>query len=108
MWDFVVTHFNSYAGWGLIFFYYLAAVIWLLVTEKRKERRILFVYMPLVILMKNMNAKIQISANFLKEVIVGLILKRMKMSNAFYIWIKIYAKKMMNVSGLKKPKKYVK
>ncbi len=50
MWDFVVTHFNSYAGWGLIFFYYLAAVIWLLVTEKRKERRILFVYMPLVIL----------------------------------------------------------
>ncbi len=51
MWNFVVTHFNSYAGWGLIFFYYLAALIWLFVTEKRKERRILFVYMPLVVLL---------------------------------------------------------
>ncbi len=50
MWELVVSHFNSYVGWGLIFFFYLAALIWLFVTEKRKERRILFIYMPLVVL----------------------------------------------------------
>ena len=50
MWETVVSHFNSYVGWGIIFILYLAAVIFLFVTEKRKERRILFIYMPLVLL----------------------------------------------------------
>ncbi len=55
MWNLVVSHFKSYAGWGLIFFFYLAALIWLFVTEKRKERRIVFIYMPLILLFLFLN-----------------------------------------------------
>lgn len=50
MWSTVVSHLTSYIGWGLIFIYYLVALVYLFVTEKRKERRILFIYMPLIVL----------------------------------------------------------
>ena len=50
MWKEIIGHFNSYVGGGLIFFCYLSAVIFLFITEKRKERRILFIYMPLIVL----------------------------------------------------------
>lgn len=51
MWDFVVSHFREYIGTGLIFIYYLVCVIRLFITEKRKEYRILFVYMPAIVLL---------------------------------------------------------
>lgn len=50
MWSTVVSHLTSYIGWGIIFIYYLVALVYLFVTEKRKERRILFIYMPLIVL----------------------------------------------------------
>lgn len=50
MWDLVVDHFSEYIGNGLIFIYYLACVVRLLIVEKRKEYRILFIYMPAVVL----------------------------------------------------------
>lgn len=48
MWSFIVEHFKEYIGSGLIFIYYLACVIRMVITEKRREYRILFIYMPLV------------------------------------------------------------
>lgn len=50
MWNFIVQHFRDYIGSGQIFIIYVAALIFLLVKEKRKERRLLFVYLPLCIL----------------------------------------------------------
>lgn len=37
-------------GSGLIIIYYLACLIWLFISEKEKEKRLLFIYMPLGIL----------------------------------------------------------
>ncbi|MCQ2526325.1 MAG: hypothetical protein MJ130_06135 [Lachnospiraceae bacterium] len=51
MWDYIVNHFTEYIGTGLIFIYYLACVIRMFVTERRKEYRILFIYMPAVVLL---------------------------------------------------------
>ena len=50
MWNTVFEHFRNYSGYGLIMIYYLVALAYLFVKEKRKERRLLFVYMPLAIL----------------------------------------------------------
>lgn len=50
MWNFVVEHFKDYIGTGLVFVYYIASVIRMLITEKRREYRILFIYMPAVVL----------------------------------------------------------
>jgi len=51
MWNFVIDHFKEFLGTGLIFVYYLACVIRLFISEKRKEYRILFIYMPAVVLL---------------------------------------------------------
>lgn len=50
MWDFVVNHFKEYIGSGLIFIFYLVCVVRMVIVEKRKEYKILFVYMPAVVL----------------------------------------------------------
>lgn len=50
MWEMIATLFKDYTGTGMIVSLFLVSVIWLLITEKRKEIRILFVYVPLTVL----------------------------------------------------------
>lgn len=51
MWSDVAFIFQKYMGSGLTFIWFLAALIFLYLTEKRKERRIFFVYIPVIVLM---------------------------------------------------------
>lgn len=51
MWNTVNYLFRSYMGTGLIVIWFLAALVYLLLTEKRKHIRILFVYVPLILLL---------------------------------------------------------
>lgn len=46
MWTEVFGIFQKYMGTGLTTVLFLAAVLYLFLTEKRKERRLLFVYLP--------------------------------------------------------------
>ena len=46
MWKDAVQLFRNYMGTGLIVILFLLAVVYLLVCEKRKHVRIIFVYMP--------------------------------------------------------------
>lgn len=55
MWTDVIQVFQRYMGTGLIMIWFLAAVIYLFLSEKRKERRILFVYMPIILLLLYFN-----------------------------------------------------
>lgn len=50
MWNLVAEQFNNYVGTGLIVIYYLAAVIYLWITEKNKSIRLLLLYAPLSVL----------------------------------------------------------
>lgn len=50
MWDKVITLYEGYIGTGMIAGLYLVAMIYLFVTEKNKNNRILFLYMPAIIL----------------------------------------------------------
>lgn len=50
MWMDVVEVFQKYMGTGLIIIWFLAALIYLFLTEEIRERRIFFVYIPLVVL----------------------------------------------------------
>ncbi|MCM1188890.1 MAG: hypothetical protein NC541_06300 [bacterium] len=50
MWEDVVWTFRNYMGTGLVVIWFLAALIYLFLCEKRKDRRILFVYFPTVVL----------------------------------------------------------
>lgn len=50
MWSIAKEYFGAYMGTGLIVIWYLAATIYLAFTEKRKQFRIMFVYMPLMVL----------------------------------------------------------
>lgn len=50
-WQVSNDFFKYYMGTGLIVIWYLAATIYLLVREKRKPVRILFVYVPLILLL---------------------------------------------------------
>lgn len=43
--------FYNYMGTGLIVIWYLVALIYLFLQEKRRPRRILFVYMPVIVLL---------------------------------------------------------
>ncbi len=43
--------FREYMGTGLVLIWYLAVLVYLFVAEKRKDRRILFVYVPLLVLL---------------------------------------------------------
>ncbi len=51
MWTEVIQVFQRYMGTGLVMIWFLAAVVYLFLFEKRKERRVLFVYMPVVLLL---------------------------------------------------------
>ncbi len=54
-WQVSNDFFQAYMGTGLIVIWYLIATIYLFFTEKRKNFRILFVYMPLVLLLLYFN-----------------------------------------------------
>jgi len=47
----VVSIFQKYMGTGLIIILFLAAVIYLLIKEKNRPKRILFVYCPIIVLL---------------------------------------------------------
>lgn len=51
MWNVVTTLFREYMGAGLIMIFYLVSLIYLWMREKRKFVRILFVYVPVVLLL---------------------------------------------------------
>lgn len=51
MWSDVVELFRNYMGTGLIVIWYLISVVYLYVKEERKPFRILFVYVPIMILL---------------------------------------------------------
>lgn len=50
MWNTVVSLFRDYMGTGLIVIWFLVSLIYLLLKEKRGPVRILFVYVPMVLL----------------------------------------------------------
>lgn len=51
----VITLFREYMGTGLIVGWFLLSVVYLLIGEKRKPVRILFVYVPIVLLLLYFN-----------------------------------------------------
>lgn len=51
MWKVANEFFRLYMGTGLIVIFFLVALIYLAVTEKRKPIRILFVYVPVIVLL---------------------------------------------------------
>lgn len=51
MWNSIIELFQNYMGTGLLIGWFLLSVVYLLWNEKRKQMRILFVYMPLVLLL---------------------------------------------------------
>ena len=55
MWKDAVQLFRNYMGTGLIVILFLLAVVYLLVCEKRKHVRIIFVYMPVTLLLMYFN-----------------------------------------------------
>lgn len=55
MWSDAVNLFREYMGTGLIVIWYLLSVVYLFLREKRKEVRILFVYVPIVLLLLYFN-----------------------------------------------------
>lgn len=55
MWTEVFGIFQKYMGTGLTAVLFLAAVLYLFLTEKRKERRLLFVYLPSAVLLLYFN-----------------------------------------------------
>lgn len=50
MWNMIVTLYREYIGSGMIAGLFLVAVIYLFITEKNKLTRILFLYMPILVL----------------------------------------------------------
>ena len=50
MWNRIVSSYEGYIGSGMLAGLFLAAVIYLFVTEKNKNTRILFLYMPMLTL----------------------------------------------------------
>lgn len=55
MWSQVVTLFREYMGTGLIVGWFLISVVYLLFKEKRKHFRILFLYVPVILLLLYFN-----------------------------------------------------
>lgn len=51
MWNNVTTLFDEYMGTGLIIILYLMSLIYLWVKEKRNDVRILFIYVPVILLL---------------------------------------------------------
>ena len=55
MWNEVISLFREYMGTGLLVGWFLLAVLYLLVKEKRKHIRIVFVYVPVILLLLYFN-----------------------------------------------------
>lgn len=55
MWSEVVELFRNYAGTGMIMIWYLISLIYLWINEKRKPVRILFLYVPMILLLVYFN-----------------------------------------------------
>lgn len=55
MWIDIVEIFRKYMGSGLIVIWFLASILYLYITEKRKDRRVLFVYLPIGMLLLYFN-----------------------------------------------------
>lgn len=55
MWKVENEYFRSYMGTGLIVAWFLVSLVYLLITEKRKPVRILFVYTPIILLIAFFN-----------------------------------------------------
>jgi len=55
MWSDVITLFREYMGTGLIVIWYLAALAYLFLDEEKKANRVLFVYVPFVLLVLYFN-----------------------------------------------------
>lgn len=51
MWNNVITLFREYMGTGLIVIWFLISLVYLFLREKRKQFRILFVYVPMILLL---------------------------------------------------------
>lgn len=51
MWEQVIELFRAYMGTGLIVIWYLVALVYLFFQEKRKPFRILFLYVPTILLL---------------------------------------------------------
>lgn len=49
--NYAIETFQKYMGTGLIVIWFLIALIYLFLSEKRKPRRILFVYTPIIVLL---------------------------------------------------------
>lgn len=50
MWSWVIAQYKEYIGTGMIAGLFLVALVWLFVSEKNKTTRIIFIYMPVVVL----------------------------------------------------------
>lgn len=55
MWNDVISLFREYMGTGLMVGWFLLALLYLLIREKRKQIRIVFVYVPVVLLLLYFN-----------------------------------------------------
>lgn len=55
MWRDAVGLFRDYMGTGMIFIWYMITLLYLWINERRKDLRILFVYMPLILLLVYFN-----------------------------------------------------
>ena len=55
MWNDVVVLFREYMGTGLIVIWYLLSLVYLFVKEKRKPLRVLFLYVPVILLLLYFN-----------------------------------------------------
>ena len=55
MWNEVIAFYEGYAGTGMIIALFLAAEIYLFVTEKNKNTRITFLYVPVILLVMFFN-----------------------------------------------------
>lgn len=55
MWKDVIMIFQKYMGTGLVMIWFLAALIYLFINEKHKPKRIVLVYMPIIMLVLYFN-----------------------------------------------------
>lgn len=55
MWTEVIKVFQRYMGTGFVMIWFLAALIYLLINEKHKPKRIVLVYMPVIMLLLYFN-----------------------------------------------------
>lgn len=55
MWSHALNLFREYMGSGLIVIWFLVSLIYLWITEKRKQVRILFIYVPVILLLMYLN-----------------------------------------------------